>query len=93
MSKLKTYHILPNVNGGWQMQEEGTGLACIISDIKQEVMAQAREIAHARKPSRVFIHKEDGTILAGHTYRGYPPCRVYSRLPYPRYHRGITDGG
>jgi len=76
MSKIRTYHILPYENGGWQIQEEGTGLAFSISRIKQEVMAQARQVARSCKPSRVFIHKEDGSILAGHTYRSYPPCSM-----------------
>ena len=75
MSKLKIYHVLPYVNGGWQMKEECTGLTCGIHNTKGEIIARAKELAHAQKPCLIFIHKEDGTIQAGYTYGNYsfPP--------------------
>ena len=61
--ELKTYAVLPRLNGGWTVQAEGAGRASSVHRTKPEAMAAAKEKARGRRPSRVLVYKKDGLEL------------------------------
>lgn len=47
---------------GWQVRRDGASRATAVVETKREAVETAREIAQSHAPSRVMIHRVDGTI-------------------------------
>jgi hypothetical protein len=58
--ELKTYAVLPLLNGGWTVQAEGAGRASSVHRTKPEAVAAAKEKARGQRPSQVLVYKKDG---------------------------------
>jgi Uncharacterized protein conserved in bacteria (DUF2188) len=61
--ELKTYAVLPRINGGWTVQAEGAGPASSVHRTKPEAVAAAKEKARGQRPSQVLVYKKDGLEL------------------------------
>jgi hypothetical protein len=61
--ELKTYAVLPRLNGGWTVQAEGAGRASSVHRTKPEAVAAAKEKARGQRPSQVLVYKKDGLEL------------------------------
>lgn len=63
----RVYHVTPN-GEGWHVEAEGASRASSTHTTKREAVDRARELAHAHVPSRLVIHRADGSIQRQHTY-------------------------
>lgn len=61
------YHVTPD-GDGWSVNGEGAKGAVSRHPTKNEAVSSARDIAHANAPSRLVIHKQDGSIQRAHEY-------------------------
>ncbi len=61
------YHVTPD-GDGWSVKSEGAKGHLSRHATKKEAVSAAREVAHASAPSRLVIHKQDGTIQRTHEY-------------------------
>lgn len=61
------YHLLPD-GEGWTVRLEGSQESMIRHDTKDAALDAAREIAHAHLPSRLVVHRADGTVQTHYTY-------------------------
>jgi hypothetical protein len=59
MSKLKSTHIVPNPNGGWDIKSGGSKKATKHFDRKSDAVDRGREISRNKK-GELFIHGKDG---------------------------------
>jgi len=48
MSKLKTYHVTPNTDGGWKVKEENASRALSKHDTKADAINRTKEAAKFR---------------------------------------------
>ena len=63
------YHVKPRgSDGGWEVQSEAADLPARRYDTKRDAVDQARKLAHRAAPSRLVIHRVDGTIQRKHDY-------------------------
>lgn len=62
------YHVGAD-EAGWYVKAEGADRATSRHDTKKSAVAAGREIARARIPARLIIHKRDGEVQAEHEYR------------------------
>lgn len=61
------YHV--TVDGDeWSVKGEGAKGAVSRHPTKRQAVSAARDIARAKAPSRLVIHKEDGAIQRTHEY-------------------------
>jgi Uncharacterized protein conserved in bacteria (DUF2188) len=58
--ELKTYAVLPRVNGGWKVQAEGADGASSVHRTKPEAVAAGKELAKHQAPSQLLVYKKDG---------------------------------
>jgi Uncharacterized protein conserved in bacteria (DUF2188) len=58
--ELKTYAVLPRVNGGWKVQAEWAGRASSVHRTKPEAVAAGKELAKHQAPSQLLVYKKDG---------------------------------
>lgn len=63
-------HVVPGAEG-WEVKEVG-GRVLARADTKAEAIGRGREIAQARQPSQLIVHRQDGTFEFEHTYGGDP---------------------
>lgn len=61
------YHVTPD-GDGWSVQGEGAKGAVSRHPTKKEAVSAAREVAQASAPSRLVIHRQDGSIQRSHEY-------------------------
>lgn len=61
MAKLKTTHVVPNKNGGWDIKSGGSNKASKHFKTKQPAVNRARQISK-NKSGELFIHRKNGTI-------------------------------
>lgn len=61
------YHVTPD-GDGWSVKGEGAKNAVSRHSTKKEGVSAAREIAQANAPSRLVIHRQDGSIQRSHEY-------------------------
>lgn len=56
--------------GAWQVRRDGAARATRSFPEKQAAVAAARRVARSNAPSRVVIHRPDGTVEDGTDYDG-----------------------
>lgn len=61
------YHVTPD-GDGWSVKGEGAKGAVSRQPTKKEAVSAAREVAQANAPSRLVIHRQDGSIQRAHEY-------------------------
>lgn len=63
----RTWRVSPR-DGGWQVKRDGAARATRTVEGKGEAVTVARRIARENAPSRVIIHRADGTVQAHSDY-------------------------
>lgn len=58
---VKSHHVVPNPNGGWDVKVGGGEKAIKHTDTKQSAVDIARQISQNQK-SELVIHNKDGKI-------------------------------
>jgi poly(hydroxyalkanoate) granule-associated protein len=66
-SETTVYHLLPKEDQ-WAVRREGEDRNLRVLDTKREALDVAREIAQAHEPSRLVVHRADGTIQDSFNY-------------------------
>ena len=66
-SETSVYHLLPKEDQ-WAVRREGEDRNLRVLDTKREALDVAREIAQAHEPSRLVVHRADGTIQDNFNY-------------------------
>lgn len=61
------YHLLPHEEG-WQVKPSGAEYAVSTYETKDKALESARDLARRQSPSRLVIHRADGTIQSWHSY-------------------------
>lgn len=61
------YHVAAD-GDGWSIKGEGAKAAVSRHPTKKKAVSAARDIARAKAPSRLVIHREDGAIQRTHEY-------------------------
>ena len=61
------FHVLRD-DAGWAVIAEGSKRAASRHETKKAAVEAARDIVHARRPSRLVIHKQNGEIQRVHEY-------------------------
>lgn len=61
------YHLVPK-GDGWTIHLEGSKTDIRRFDTKNSALDAARDLANAHLPSRLIVHRADGTIQTSHTY-------------------------
>ncbi|HMB89823.1 MAG TPA: phasin family protein [Rhodothermales bacterium] len=61
------YHVVPQ-DEGWAVTKEGTDRAINVLGTKAEALERGRDLAKNQEPSRLVIHRKDGTIQEQFTY-------------------------
>jgi hypothetical protein len=61
------YHLLPD-GEGWTVRREHSDENLIRHGTKTAALDAARGLAHAHMPSRLVVHRADGTIQTSYTY-------------------------
>lgn len=67
MADQTEYHVVPR-DEGWAVEKKGASRASSVAETKKEAVAQAKEFAENQRPSKVVVHKADGTIQQHFTY-------------------------
>jgi hypothetical protein len=65
--KVEVYHLVPK-GEGWTIRREGKDNDISLHDRKASALEAARGIAHAHEPSRVVVHRADGTVQTSYSY-------------------------
>lgn len=53
---------------GWTLKGEGGKQAVSRHPTKKQAVSAARDVAHANAPSRLVIHRQDGSVQRTHEY-------------------------
>ncbi len=61
------YHLVPDEDG-WAVRREGSDIDISIHTGKKAALAAARGVAKAHEPSRLVVHRADGTIQTSYDY-------------------------
>lgn len=64
---LAVFHLLPK-DEDWTVRREGEDAELSVHDTKKQALDAARGIAQASEPSRLVVHRADGTIQATYSY-------------------------
>lgn len=67
MPTLETYHVKSH-DDGWAVEAEGAQRPSAVEAKKAAAVSRAREIAGNKRPSKVIVHKMDGTVQDEFTY-------------------------
>ena len=67
MADQTVYHVVPR-DDQWAVEKEGASRASSVAETKAEAVAQAKEFAENQRPSKVVVHKADGTVQQHFTY-------------------------
>lgn len=62
-----TFHLLPN-DDNWVVRSEGNDEDLSWHDTKESAVEAGRGIARAHEPSRLVVHRADGTIQTSYSY-------------------------
>lgn len=62
-----TYHLVPK-DEQWAVRREGSDLDISIHPNKKSALSAARGVAQAHEPSRLVVHRADGTIQDSYRY-------------------------
>ena len=70
----KTFHVAyDEALGQWKVGYQGIEMAFSAHGTKEEAVQTARELAQNQQPSRLIVHRLDGSIQAEHTYGSEAP--------------------
>ncbi len=61
------YHLVPDEDG-WAVRREGSDIDITVHTGKKAALAAARGVAKAHEPSRLVVHRADGTIQTSYDY-------------------------
>jgi len=61
------YHLVPH-DEGWAIRKENAKRNLSLHDTKREALDAGRDVAQAHEPSRLVVHKADGTIQTSYSY-------------------------
>ncbi len=64
----KEHHVVPNQNGGWDVEKNGYERASIHTDTKQEAVDKGRIISQNQN-SELVIHKKNGKIQVSNSHK------------------------
>lgn len=64
---VNAYHLIPN-GSEWAVRREGNSEDIAVHPTKNAALDAARGIAKAHEPSRLVVHKADGTIQTSYNY-------------------------
>lgn len=67
MADQTVYHVVPREDS-WAVEKEGASRASSVAETKAEAVAQAKEFADHQRPSKVVVHKADGTVQQHFSY-------------------------
>jgi hypothetical protein len=75
VTKRKTYHVVSNSDGGWDVKKENGQRSSGHFDTKDDAVVRGKELAKSGNHGQIKIHKQDGKIQTEHTYGKdpYPP--------------------
>lgn len=62
MSNDNRRHVVPDKDGGWNVQKPGASRASAYTGTQKEAIARAKEIVHNAGGGEVPIHGRDGKI-------------------------------
>jgi len=62
-----TYHVIPQIGGGWSVRKSGAARANRTFETKQDAIGHARDVAK-KSGVELVIHGRDGTIRERTTY-------------------------
>ena len=63
----RTFHLLPS-DEDWVVRSEGSDKNFSFHDTKESALEAGRGIARAHEPSRLVVHRSDGTIQTSYNY-------------------------
>lgn len=66
-SEDTVYHVVPH-DEGWAVEKEGASRASSVHGNKKEAVAAGRDLAKGSEPSRLVVHRQDGTIQDNFSY-------------------------
>ena len=71
---LKSHHVVPNHDGGWDVKKGGADRASAHFDLKSKATEEGRKMSINQK-TELFIHGKDGKIQErdSHGHDSYPP--------------------
>lgn len=69
MSNDNRRHVVPNKDGGWDVQKPGASRASAHADTQKEATTRAKEIVHNAGGGEVRIHGRDGKIRNSDTVK------------------------
>ena len=61
------YHVVPH-DEGWAVEKEGASRASSVHGNKKEAVGAGRDLAKGSEPSRLVVHRQDGTIQDNFSY-------------------------
>lgn len=65
---VPTLHVVPDGEGGWMIQDDGSSYAVNSFGTKREAVRAARSAAADAAPSHLVIHRADGSVSREHRY-------------------------
>ncbi len=74
MPRMKTHHVVPNRNGGWDVKKGGAGYVIKNFNTKKEAEKFARQISRKER-TELVIHGLDGKIQRKDSH-GHDPRRT-----------------
>lgn len=74
LMSMKTIHVVPSSEGGWDVKRGGAQRASAHYDTKAPATDRARELSRSRN-SELFIHNRDGRIGSRDSHGGDSPKR------------------
>lgn len=66
-AEAAVYHVRPHEEG-WAVHREGAERATSVHETKQEALEAGRDEAKNHAPSRLIVHKQDGSVQETFTY-------------------------
>jgi len=61
------YHVVPH-DEGWAVEKEGASRASSVHGNKKDAVGAGRDLAKGSEPSRLVVHRQDGTIQDNFSY-------------------------
>jgi uncharacterized protein DUF2188 len=68
MPKKPDYHVVPHLEGGWDVKREGAKRSSGHFDRKTEAMERGRELARTNNKTELVEHGRDGRIRDSESY-------------------------
>lgn len=86
MATRRIYHVRYG-DDGWIVEAEGAQQPSAVESRKTDAVQRAREIAENQQPSRLIVHKQDGTVQTESSYGDVDEAEAPAR------EGGIADAG